>query len=183
MSTLIDFARYDGAIHLEADRRRGLWATQSLIRGKRTVRNAGQLPTTASAHTLHVVALMAALRDISRAQAAELVRDADIVGLVKPRLLVICTDESFCDALQAKIQGQRSDKPLRCGKQFLIELARQLARFDVSWVTDPESNACKTLRNWASKVLLAPSLLSTIPPILLPSVVSAVIGSPVHGTK
>jgi hypothetical protein len=172
MSTRIEFIEYDGVIHLGADPTKGIWANQTLLRGSRTIRTGGQLPTEASAHTLHVVALTTALRDITKGQAINLVnRAATIIG--KPRIVVVVTDPTFADALTAKIQGQQG-KPLRAGKNFLVELARQLARFTVTFQTDPGNTSSYSLRHWAKKSVHDPKAVQRIPQALAATVASAV---------
>jgi hypothetical protein len=169
----IDLGKHDGFIYIAAEHRTGLWAYQSRITGHRTFRTGGQLPTTASAHSLLVLALLTGLRDISKAQAAELVKKAN-AGLTKPRILVTSLDSTFCDALQDKMRGQQNGKPLRAGKNFLIELARQLARFSVTFETDPDSTICYSLKNWAVRSIHDPKAAQRIPASLAPSAVSEV---------
>jgi hypothetical protein len=83
-------------------------------------------------------------------------------------------DETFADALKAKMQGQEG-KPLRAGKNFLMELARQLARFDITLQTDTESRPVLILKNWSQTSVIDPKAIPSIPPALVPSAVSAVV--------
>jgi hypothetical protein len=175
MSNDFRFENYEGSIHLAAVHRRGLFGHQLLLRGRRTVRNGGSLPSVASVHSLLSVGLMHALNDINRTNIDYLIRTAS-TAISKPRIRVTAMDPTFCDALQERMRGLRNeDKPLRAGKQFLSELARQLVRFDISFQTDTENTTGYSLKNWLTRALPAPSLLATIPPSLMPTVTSAVL--------
>src|SRR4051794_9102624 len=103
------------------------------MKGSRSIRNASQLPVESSAHTLIVCGLTAALKSITRTQANELMKNRGS----KPEIQVLLSDSTFAEALQNKI-ARRPGKPLRAGRNWLIELARQLSRFNVSFTTDPE---------------------------------------------
>jgi hypothetical protein len=176
MSNDFSFEKYEGSIYLGADHRKGLWANQIATRHRRATRNGGQLPTASSSHTLHVWSLLNSLRDITKADAAKLIASPKGTVIAKPRVLVTAMDPSFLDALQLRMQGQKSDtKPLRAGKNFLTELARQLVRFEITFQTDTANTTCYSLKNWLERALPDPKLLSTIPQSLMPSVTSAVI--------
>jgi hypothetical protein len=150
----VDFDLHEGLILLSADDSRGLWAFQSSIRGSRPSRTAGSLPTSASRHTLLAVGLTAALQSITKKQAAGLVSTAK-TSIVKPRLCIVSTDPTFADALQAKMKGH-AGRPLRTGKNFLIELARNLARFQVTLDTEVENYGVAALRRWAAQTIADP---------------------------
>jgi len=163
-------SRYDIGIHLVSERR-GIWAVQSLVRDKRTTRSAGSLPSAASAHSLLVVGLTVALRDVTKVQAEKLVRNASI-EIAKPRVLITCLDETFGEAMRAKMERRLDEtRPLRSGRNFVKELARQISRFDVDWEIDPSNVTCLSLRNWAVKRLPDPKTVSEIPTVLMPTVV------------
>ncbi len=170
----IDFDNYEGRVLLAADRRRGVWANETLFRGSRNVRNAGQVPTTASSHTLLTVALTAALRNIHKAAANRLVSTAT-QKIKKPRLLVASIDATFCDALKVKMKRTGQNGPaFRAGKNFLMALAQQLVRFEITLHTG-ERPAVLTLKNWSWTAIIDPKTIPTIPPVLLPSAVSTLV--------
>ncbi len=156
----IDFDNYEGRVLLAADRRRGVWANETLFRGSRNVRNAGQVPTTASSHTLLTVALTAALRNIHKAAANRLVSTAT-QKIKKPRLLVASIDATFCDALKVKMKRTGQNGP-------------ELVRFEITLHTG-ERPAVLTLKNWSWTAIIDPKTIPTIPPVLLPSAVSTLV--------
>jgi hypothetical protein len=140
----------DGVINLVAYRARGVWAAQLRIPGSPTIRTAGRLNSSASAHTLLSVALTATLRSISKPKAAELSG-----GRFKPVIELRCSDPTFFAALQAK--AQRLDQPrFRVGRNFHVELARQLARISPVFVTEEKSFLA--LKNWALQTVPDPRM-------------------------
>jgi hypothetical protein len=140
---------------------------------KPCVRTAGQLPTSSTGHTLLTVALLTSLRNITKTQSLELVQTAAVKPISKPRIQVVVRDATFVDALHAKIHRQEG-QPFRAGRNFLIELARQLARFEISFVTDAEDLAAHSLKNWAVQHVVDRKLIAQMPPALAPAVVSNV---------
>jgi hypothetical protein len=170
MSTIVvDFSKFEARILLSSDRRSGVWASETLTKGKTRIRNAGQLPADASSHSLLVVALMAALRSISKRDATRLVEDADWV-ITKPRVLVVSRSADFGDALHGKVNGQNG-KLLRAGKQFMRELARQVVRFDLTFDTDEENKPILNLRKWAQTSVPDPESVLSIFPIATSAVI------------
>jgi hypothetical protein len=171
-----DRAAHEGLILLASDKRRGTWAGQMILNGQRTLRLGGQLPTTMTNHGLLSVALATMLRGITRVQAERLAADA---GVRKPRLLVATMDQSFADALRAKITQDATTgaaKPLRIGKNFVSLAAAQVARFDLTLTTPEETDkTILVLRDWAMKMLPSPTLLASVPASLAPTAVSQVV--------
>jgi hypothetical protein len=126
------------------------------------------MQTQASAHTLLSASLMVALANIPKAKAHAL---AKLSNRGKPRLLVETIDATFAAALQAKMR--RQDGPtLRTGKNFLIELARHLSRFEVMLRTAEEEKPVLVVQNWAFSTVLDPRVFKPISPSLAPSTVS-----------
>ena len=141
------------------------------------MRQAGQLPTSASAHTLELVALSTALRSVTKAQAGYLGQNAPST---KRRILAITADPTFADALRAMMTRDAVTlvtKPLKAGRNFLSMAAYQLARFDVTLQTDAtqEDKSILTLKTWAHSHIFSPKMLASIPPALCPTAVSQVI--------
>lgn len=169
----IDFQTHDVLVQVAGDKRKGIWASSVFAKNSKPIRTAGSLPTTASAHTLLLVALINSLSNISRGQHTRLGKNVPR-GIYKPRLVVVTMDASFADALTGLLQRAATAKPLRAGKQFLAIAVQQLARFDVTLqtVSDPSELA---LLNWARKHLIEPKLIAGIPSSLSASVVSAVV--------
>jgi hypothetical protein len=141
---------------------RAVWANQLKMNG-RTLRTAGRL-SAASDHTLLTIALTAALRSITLADVAKM-GTRRTSG--KPRVFVLCSDASFLDGLKAKINRQ-SEPKFRAGRNFLLELARQLARFEI--VFEHLERPFFALQNWAVQTVPDPRLIGVA---LSPSVVSS----------
>jgi hypothetical protein len=167
---------HDGIILLASDRRKGVWASQTIYRGSRTFRQGGQLPVEASAHTCELVALCTALRSITKAQATKLVQTAP-TGVTKPRILIVTADPTFAEALTAKMQNYAAAKPLRAGKNFLMFAAHQLSRFTVTLIREPEDNdrSILVLESWARQHVIDPKLITRIPPSLVPTAIGCVL--------
>jgi len=129
----LDFREVEGLVLLAAHTRRGTWGQSTLLRGCKTFRCGGQLQTVASQHTLLVVALTVALRDIPARDITRLL--AERRRLKKPRLIVRCTDKNFIAAMQHLATGQETgDVPtLRAGRNFLGMLLYQISRFTIEY--------------------------------------------------
>jgi hypothetical protein len=174
----LDFQKHDALVLLACDHRKGVWASECFVRNSKTVRNAGQISTTASAHTLQLVALVNALRSISFRQAIKLV-DAAPRGTLKPRVLVTSLDPTFLDALQT-MNNIRADsapkKPLRAGQNFVTLLTQQLVRFilDIQPL-HADDNSGLVLLNWARKGVIDPRVIVNTPAFLRPTAVSAMV--------
>lgn len=157
-----DHNLHDGILIVSGDQRRSVWSSQLVLKGSRTLRTAGQMTTTASRHTLQLLALTSALRSITRTQAAFLAPR----NQTNPRLLVTSIDSTFLNALRAKM-------PLRAGRNFFTLAAQQLARFDLTFATPEDGDkTVLMLSNWAANHVYAPG---SIPSVLLPVAVSQVI--------
>lgn len=165
----IDFNRTEGLITITADKRRGTWASQVLLRGARTVRTAGQISTEASAHSLLTVALLNST-SISRNQAAKL---APAGG--KMRLVVLSSDVDFVAGINTLVRSGQSIR-LKSGKNFVTALARKLDRFAVNAVVpEADDKSVLILQNWLSIHVFNPSRVSDLPLSLLPTVMSEVL--------
>lgn len=166
----IDFKQHDGLLLLASDKRRGIWGSQLLTRGARTVRTAGQIPTTASAHSLLTVALLNTLNGISRGQAAKLAPQGS-----KMRLVIASSDVEFVAGLDLLVQGSNALK-LRAGKNFIATLVKKLARFDVkAMVPDAGDKGVFILGNWLSVNALHPASFDDLPQSLAPNVISQIL--------
>jgi DNA-binding NarL/FixJ family response regulator len=166
-----DSSTHDGEIRLLSNRRRGVWIYESRLKIGPKNKVAGQAPTTASTHSLLVIALTSSLKAISRNLADKM------TGQRKPKLRIIVADSTFIDALKAQIDGDKAAIeriPLRAGKQFLRELARQLSRFSIELVTDQEDKGYlfSAMALFAKRHLLSPRELDQLPAYLLPAVVA-----------
>jgi hypothetical protein len=173
--TRFDSDLYDGKVILASDHRRGLWCFETYLgkRGNRPLRTGGALPLEASGQTLLAVGLTSALRNISRAQAADLVRAAR-QEITKPRIEVVTVDLAFAEALTAKMKRQVG-RPWRVGKNFETELARQLSRFTISMNKPREidNGQILAMRSWAVKTIYDPKIVEQIPAAFAPTVVSS----------
>lgn len=164
----INFRDTEGLVQLAADKRRGVWASQLLLRGARTVRTAGQLPTTASAHSLLTVALLNTLNSISRAQASRLAPG-------KARLVVLSSDAQFVNGLNLLVQNGDA-ATLRSGKNFLTTLAKKLDRFDVTaMLPDADDKGVLILGNWLTVNALHPASFGDLPVSIAPNVISQIL--------
>lgn len=168
----IDFNTEDALIVVAADKRKGVWSNNSLVRNQRNVKTAGSLPTMASAHTLLTVALVAALKSITRRNISKLIEGTT---RIKPTVVVASQDRSFLAAINSIVQneGKETANPLHAGKNFLSILKDQLWRFHLV-TRSPEDGdfTILALADWANKQLAAPKLIAGIPPSLAPTIVS-----------
>lgn len=169
----IDFQTHDILVQVAGDKRKGIWASSVFAKNSKPIRTAGSLPTSASLHTLQLIALATSLRGISKGQHTRLGQNVPR-GVYKPRLMAVTMDATFAEALKGLLQRDVTAKPLRAGKNFLNIARQQLARFDVTiqTVDDPSE---LVLLNWARKNIVDPKLIAGIPPSLAASVVSAVV--------
>jgi len=156
---------YEVKIQLAADPRKGVWAANTLIKQGRTIRTAGQAPTSASAHTLLVIALTSALQDIGWSQAQTLARANHVV---KPRVQVLTADATFASAMQ---RIPATIAALRAGKNFVGELRRQLDRFTIR-VQHVEAREVELLKGWAQRKVMDRREIGRIPVIFAPTAVS-----------
>lgn len=164
----INFRDTEGLVQLAADKRRGVWASQLLLRGARTVRTAGQLPTTASAHSLLTVALLNTLNSISRSQVARLASG-------KARLVVLSSDAQFVNGLNLLVQNGDA-AILRSGKNFLTTLVKKLDRFDVTaMLPDADDKGVLILGNWLTVNALHPASFGDLPVSIAPNVISQIL--------
>ena len=145
---------HDVLIQLVCRPRIGLWAHAKSFAGSRGNRDAGQLGTEASAHTLLAAGLTAALRSISKSQVERLSRRDQ-----KLRVKVVTTDSTFVERLRELMQNVTPTKRLKAGSNFVHELIRHLSRFEINFVVEPESAALLTLGNWATHVVYPPSIV------------------------
>jgi hypothetical protein len=147
------------------------------LRGCKTFRCGGQLQTVASQHTLLVVALTVALRDIPARDITRLL--AERRRLKKPRLIVRCTDKNFIAAMQHLATGQETgDVPtLRAGRNFLGMLLYQISRFTIEYeYAEPqEATDVMVVAHWVNQHVHDPKQIEDIPQILRPTSVSVVL--------
>ena len=174
-----DTTTQEGLILLASDRRKGIWVSQSIFKKCNTVRQGGQLPTSASAHTLELVALCTALRSVTKSQACFLTQNAPCT-VTKPRLLIVSADPTFADALRAMMTRDAvtlATSPIKAGRNFLSMAAHQLARFEVTLQTDTtqDDKSILVLRSWADQHIFSPTMMANIPPSLCPTAVSQVL--------
>lgn len=146
-----------GFLTLLADPRRGTWATELRLKTGKVTRTGGQLPTSTTAHGLLLVALRSALRSISPRQ---------LTGRKgrRVRLLVNTNDRTFADALgRVQNSGSGTVPPLRAGRNQLDDLQKELARFDIVFVTDVDDSHYKfrALDRWLREHVIDPR--ETIP--------------------
>jgi len=173
----LDFEKHDVLVLLACDHRKGVWASECFVKNSKTVRNAGQISTTASAHTLQLIALVNALRSVSKSQAIRLV-DAAPRGTSRPRVLVTSLDATFIEALQTMTDdsNRESMNPLRVGKNFLTLLAQQRERFTLDIQPLPaDDNSGLVLLNWARKNVVSPRLIANLPLSLFPTAASVMV--------
>lgn len=160
------------------DKRKGLWASSTILKSSKTVRQAGQLPTSASGHTLELVALASALRSISNSQVSFLMQNAPS-SVTKPRLLIMSADKTFSDALRAMMTRDAvtlAAKPLKAGRNFLSMVAREIGRFELTLQTDiGEDQSIANLSIWAHERILSPKTVGSIAQALRPTAISQLL--------
>lgn len=146
MSDSFDKTKFNGRIRLAADRKRGVWAAESTRRNGKTLRTAAQAPTTASAHSLLVLGLTSILRTWPQSRPAGRIGD-------RFHLLVTTDDPTFSDAIKALIAKDREQiavTPLRAGKNLQIPLAKQMARYRLTYETAKDHDEqFRALHAWA----------------------------------
>ena len=163
-----DTATHEGLILLGGDKRKGLWASSTILKSSKTVRQAGQLPTSASGHTLELVALASALRSISNSQVSFLMQNAPS-SVTKPRLLIMSADKTR-DAVTL------AAKPLKAGRNFLSMVAREIGRFELTLQTDiGEDQSIANLSIWAHERILSPKTVGSIAQALRPTAISQLL--------
>ena len=144
-------------------------STSFCFRGARTVRTAGQMPTTATAHSLLTVALLNTLNSISRGQAYKLSPNG------KMRLVIASSDAEFVNGLNFLVQNGDA-ATLRSGKNFLNTLAKKLDRFDVkAMLPDADDKGVLILANWLSVNALHPASFGDLPVSIAPNVISQIL--------
>jgi hypothetical protein len=164
---------HDLQIIVTADKRKGLWASSLFVHTGRSLRTGGQLPTTASAHTLLLVALTNTLRGISRNQYQKLVNHLP-EGITKPRVsVVVVGDQTFAPALSGLIKGDRSVR-CRAGRNWLTIAAQQIARFSLT-IESSDDKRDLALQAWVQKNLYPIPGFEQLPAVLVPSLTSQVV--------
>ena len=153
-------SRYDASKHelqlmLSASSDTGIWASSIMGHRKKHLRTAGQLPH-ASGHTLLAVSLVNALSGVSKAEWNKLLETSATPGIKKPRVSIATTDTTFAPALQGKMRNVPGAPVLKTGRNFLMELARQLARFEISFDAEPDGTGVYILSQWAHRSIREP---------------------------
>jgi hypothetical protein len=163
----IDKTLYEAQLLIAAHPAKGIWAADMKLGSKPARWFAGNISTNASAHSLFSVAIIAALRPLSHRTLMELSKSAKRFGL-RPRLEIVTNNPSFSEALEAAMKGQNTPaKHLKTGKNFLITLAGQLARWEFTLTVEPESKYIYSLGNWAAKSVLDPTIPLTFTPAVI----------------
>jgi hypothetical protein len=157
----MEFKNEDINIRIIGDRRRGIWANLVAPRNARSTQTAGRIGTEASRHTLLAVALIAALRSISRRTIEQLQADPR----KKLRIRVATLDADFGPAMMALLKKQIS--AAKIGKNFEHELVRLLRKFDVQFV-NADNGALLALHNWANVHMFAENFIAAVPAAFRP---------------
>jgi hypothetical protein len=167
-----DPATEEGLVILACDPKRGIYASQTTTKtALKAIRQAGTLPTTASAHTLLTVALVNALRMVTRKDVAKMSYGLPH-GVRKPRLVIISNDPTFLDAVGDFVSKSDNRAVLRAGRNFKDLLGMQLRKFDMTYRTEQENVSALVLGDWAHKAIISPVLLEGVLQSLQPSAVS-----------
>ena len=169
----VDFSKHEVGIILAADATKGLWSFQKITGRTRTVRQGGQLPTEASAHTLLATALTVALRSHTKNEIQRLLYNAPR-GVDKPRIIVTTLDPTFGAAINGIMCESNTAPRLRAGRNFIGVLVQQLNRFQVDFEYVPNDKDAQILGGWIKNTLTDPKLLDRIPSSLRPSAASQV---------
>lgn len=170
----IDWSTDSGLILLANDHRTGLWANQTVIAKGKTVRTAGQLPSTAHTHTLFSVSLTHALRSITNRQREQIAINPG----QKPKIIVSVASHSFVNAVNGILKNEpiETRAPFRCGGNFKDILFHQLGRFDVEFRRP--SMMDKTLLQlggWMTATMIDKKTIENIPPALAAKAVSTIV--------
>lgn len=160
--------RFDAVVLVACNRAKGVWCNESRSLNLRTSRHGGRLNSSATAHSLLVLALISSLRAYSTKQLADMTSRS---GRVKPAILVKTLDQSFADALSCFLQGQNHDV-LRAGKQLKEHLQRLSSRFVVTVECDPYNNGIRSLGQNMTKAVMDPMDVQCESPTLVPAVIT-----------
>jgi hypothetical protein len=155
----LNIEKYEALIQLAARPRRGIWAASTLFLGQSSSRNAGQAPTTSSAHSLLATATIASLKAITRKHIERLARRDQ-----KLRVQVITLDRDFAEAMTSLQQptNPSAQKPWRAGKNLIDELMKQLSRFDVTFTAEPDDKTLLALGTWGEQSLPSPKKIERL---------------------
>jgi hypothetical protein len=152
-------------IRIVADQHRGIWANLVAPRNGRSTQTAGRVNGDASYRMLLIIALIAALRSISR-RTIELV-EAD--PHKKLRIHVATRNARFGPTVKSLLRGD--DISTKIGKDFKSELIRFFDKFDIVFV-DKDHGGLLTLVNWANSNMFAEDFIAAVPAPFKPVVVS-----------
>lgn len=151
MAIKFDRTTHDDQIVLSFDDKRGIGIFEIAFttpEGIRSYRAAQRLPTAASPHTLQLLALLAALRDVNRSLRTTITGSYQL----RPRFRIVTGDAGFAEALRSLLK----DDPefLRAGGNFIDEARRVLNHFALS-VAFENDHATELLRQWAQRYVPA----------------------------
>lgn len=144
--------RPDIDIRIVADRRRGLWAHKISARSQRAVQVTGRVNAEASRNTLLTVALIAALRGVSRRTIETLQPNPN----EKVSIRVATLEPDFGSGVERLMNAssQLDTKQLKVGKNLVAELLRLLQKFDVEIVHEPDHTGLLGMLNWSRNAVL-----------------------------
>ena len=152
-----DFDLYEGQVLLQSDRPHGIWCVRTTLKQGRAVRLAGRVSPEATKHMLLAVGLAAALRSVTGVQWNKL-RNIASTPVDRPRLQVVSTDCTFVDAMNELLAKRTGGPQLRVGHNLVVTLAKEVSRFKLTLVTEPDSTTTQVLRHWGRASLGANDL-------------------------
>jgi len=165
---------HDAQIMLASDHQRGFSAyelTMHTPKGNRSYRAALTLPTEASAHTLELFALTAALQTLNKAKREQLTGASGRA----PRIEVLTKDAAFADGLRSVLSAG-AETPLRAGGNFKDAALKQFSRFSIDVMVE-QDNSIFVLRNWGQQHVFDPKEILGADAIFGPAAVGALAPS------
>jgi hypothetical protein len=168
---LVDTLTHQGQIVVACDSSKGIYASHSFLKGRKTERLASRTSTEMSAHALLCLGVIAVVRSISRKAQTAMLRDTK---LKQPRIQIVTDNPIFAAAFTARIQSKQSatTPQLRIGRNFDVLLNRVLKNFVLDVVMIPPGDRqIDELRTWAVRSLDTRNY-ADVPSVLIPAAIA-----------
>lgn len=138
----MDWKQYDGNITLAVNRRKGIWASSSLLKSQPTTRQAGNVGSTdLSSNNLFAIALANALRSVGAKQREQ------ITGKDRRKVRLLVTLENSPSSV-AFIQGMQGKAESHVAANFRQDVQMQTSKYDLTFETDGAAYT-SILERWA----------------------------------
>ena len=168
---LVDTSNFEGQIAVACDSRKGIYASHSFLKGRKTERLASRVSTEMSAHGCLTLAVIAVLRSVSKKAQAKMLQGTNQKFA---RIQLVTDSPVFAAAFTARVgKKQTPTTPqLRIGKNFDILLNRILSRFTIDVAMLPVGDRqIDELRAWAVRSLDTKNY-ADVPSVLIPAAIA-----------